>query len=276
MDKKICSGIVTFNPNIELLFKVVDAVASQVIHIIIFDNNSDNIGEIDEVCKKFSCKLLRSKENKGIAYALNRMCEYAYVNGYEWILTLDHDSIISENLISSFIPITKIDKVGIICPRVKYVDVDIKEKYNTENKYIEVPACMTSGSLMNLNAWNKTTHFDEWLFIDSVDNDICYKLKVLGFKVLRDNNTFMVHNLGRPIQKFFLIFSYPDYQYSPFRLYYIVRNRIYLTKKYWKYEGFKFILASTYIILTNILIYAFDNNRRKMVLKGLIDGIFKS
>ena len=67
MDKKICSGIVTFNPNIELLFKVVDAVASQVIHIIIFDNNSDNIGEIDEVCKKFSCKLLRSKENKGIA-----------------------------------------------------------------------------------------------------------------------------------------------------------------------------------------------------------------
>lgn len=274
MDKSnICAGIVTFNPQIDLLEKVIEGVIPQVDKVFVFDNNSDNISEIKKLCIITSCELLIADENKGIAFALNRLCERAIELDYSWILTLDHDTIISDGMIESFISILDKEKVGIICPRVHYVGVIINEKYDIHNRYTYVPACMTSGSLMSLEAWKETSHFNEWLFIDSVDNDICYQLKQNGYRIIRDNQTFMEHNLGYPVKKHFFIISYYDYQYSPFRLYYIIRNRIYLTKKYWKLEGVRFILATFKIILSNVAINLSDIKRRRAMFKGLVDGL---
>lgn len=272
-NSNFCAGIVTYNPDIVLLENVISAVSVQVQRVFIFDNNSANVADLLILCNKYSCEFETSKKNMGIAYALNRLCEHALKNGYSWILTLDHDTIVSDNMIESFRTLTRINDVGIICPRVNYVGFAIKDKYDTNLRYVNVPACMTSGSLMNLHAWDKTDHFNEWLFIDSVDNDICYQLKTVGYKIIRDNNTFMEHNLGHPRYKKLLFFKYADFQYSPIRLYYIVRNRIYLTKRYWRQEGFRFVLATFKIIISNIIIYIQDAPRREMIFKGIKDGI---
>ena len=273
MDKiNICAGIVTYNPNIEIFKNVIDHVSNQVQEVLVFDNNSKNIDAIRIICNRYTCTVISECANRGIAYALNRLCEYAINKGYSWILTLDHDTIISDSMINSYISIIDVANYGIICPRVNYVGVKIKEKYDINSRCIEVPACMTSGSLMNLEAWAKTSHFDELMFIDSVDNDICYKLRMAGYKIIRDNNTFMEHNLGYPVKKKFLFLSYSDFQYSPLRLYYIVRNRIYLTMKYWRMEGVKFVFASIKIVTSTIIMNLSNKERRVMVIKGLMDA----
>lgn len=271
----ICAGIVTYNSNIKLLDRVIMAVSQQVDKVLVFDNSSRNITDIVELCEKYDCKLHKSESNKGIAYALNCLCNNAIQLGYSWILTLDHDTVVSEGMIRSFCSAPNKDSIGIICPRVNYVGVKIRDRFDVIPKFVEVPVCMTSGSFMNLSAWNETSHFDEWLFIDSVDNDICYQFKQLGYRILRDNSTFMEHNLGSPKKKKLLFFTYLDYQYPPFRLYYIVRNRIYLTKKYWRKEGVRFFVASIKIILVNFLANFTDKKRRSLILKGIYDGFVR-
>lgn len=272
--KKICAGIVTYNPDISLLEKVVYAAASQVDKVFVFDNNSANINALENSSFANLINIIAADENKGIAYALNRLCEIAVNNRYSWMLTLDHDTIISDGLINSFKTFVGDNTIGIICPRVNYVGVSIPDRFDSSKRCVEVPACMTSGSLMSLNAWGKTEKFNEWLFIDSVDNDICYQLRSKGFKIIRDNNVFMEHNLGYPKERRVFFVKFTDFCYSPIRLYYINRNRIYLTKKYWRSEGIRFVLASYKIILSNLFLYMFDKDRRKMICKGIRDGLF--
>lgn len=268
----VCCGIVTFNPDPQLLNKVIHSVINQVSHIFIWDNNSADIQYLKRMCNQKGITLLSSSRNEGIAFALNRICERALEEGYEWILTLDHDTIISQDYINNIV-ITSENNIGIICPCVEFVGTNVILKNKSQERYDIVPACMTSGSVMSLKAWENAGKFDEWMFIDSVDNDICYKLRNNNYKIIRDNSLNIIHNLGHPILKRVLLFKYFDYQYSPIRIYYIVRNRIFITYKYWKLNGLRFILASFKILFQTFLSSIGDKSRLLSFKKGLIDGI---
>lgn len=271
---RICAGIVTYNPEICRFVKVLKSILAQVEKVIIFDNGSENLDEISSIIKENeNVSFLISKENKGIAYALNRICEQACLENYDWIITLDHDTICEINMIKSMEKLIAPD-VGIICPRVHYVNLHIREKGDINERYTLVPACMTSGSLMSLGAWEKTGGFDEWMFIDWVDNDICMKLRINNFKIIRDNRVFMEHQLGRVRPYKFLFWSWNDYGYSAFRLYYICRNGLYFVKKYYKNINIiKYILR---LMVTNfklIVINIKDKTKMQAIFKGIKDGL---
>lgn len=271
--EKICCGIVTYNPDPSLFKRVIDAVENQVKRIYIWDNGSKNIDFIKCLCHDCNITLLSSHKNKGIAYGLNRICEKAKQDGFSWILTLDHDTIISLDYIRN-IEFYKESQLGIICPDVEYVGMTINKK-NNSNRFINVEACMTSGSIMSLQAWENVGKFEEWLFIDSVDNDICYKLRLNGYLVIRDTKFSILHNLGKPICKKKLFFSYIDYQYPAFRIYYIVRNRIYISFKYWRLNTLRFIGASLKILFYTYLSVYDDKDKLRSFNKGIKDGFCK-
>lgn len=270
---KICCGIVTYNPNPILFKEVIEAVSKQVGKIYIWDNGSENVTFIENICQEFNVQLLSSGKNEGIAYGLNRICENALVDGYKWILTLDHDTIVADDYVEK-IDLNIKTTIGIICPSVKYVGLDTGQRCN-DSQFEEVQACMTSGSIMSLIAWKKVGKFDEWLFIDSVDNDICYKMRKNNYLIVRDAYLKIVHNLGNPNKKRFIFYKYIDYQYPPFRIYYIVRNRIYITSKYWRLNGIKFVGASLKIIVNAFLSSIHSKEKLKSFQKGIKDGVYR-
>lgn len=273
---KICAGIVTYNSDESLLQDVLDAVKEQIDTVFIYDNNSKNFEKIEKISKNYkNVFVIHAKSNYGIAAALNALCEQAFIKEYKWILTLDHDTVIQKGMIKSFKEIvSRQDKIGIVCPRVQYINYSVKEKGNVNDRYTEVQACMTSGSLMLLEAWEKTGGFNEWMFIDMVDNDICMKLKLAGYRIIRDNKTFMKHNLGAPIKKKFFGISITDFQYSNLRIYYIVRNNIYFYKKYKKYMNrIKQFLIVIYQIIKLYIINIDNQDNRKTIVKAIKDGI---
>ena len=76
--KKICAGIVTFNPEISRLSENIDAIRNQVDAIFIVDNNSNNINIIKKIISKDSgIKLICNNQNRGIATALNQLMKAA-------------------------------------------------------------------------------------------------------------------------------------------------------------------------------------------------------
>ena len=78
---KYIAGIVLYNPDLGRLKENIESICKQVDKVILIDNGSDNIREIEDLIKEYlNCILLKNGENMGIAYALNQILKYAYEN----------------------------------------------------------------------------------------------------------------------------------------------------------------------------------------------------
>ena len=224
---KLASVVVLYNPSQENINNI-SLYKKEVDRIYIVDNTDDNIKRINNTQK---LKYIKLGENKGIAYALNIGAKKAIEDGYEWLLTMDQDSKMTEDIIvkmKDFLISTKEENVGLISP---YQDIDSKEDNISEDieDMIEV---MTSGNIINLDDYKKIGGFKDWLFIDCVDTDYCMNLHKHGYKVLRLNRIVMKHELGNLVVHKLFNKEYPCYNHNPIRRYYIVRNNLYINSLY--------------------------------------------
>ena len=94
---KIVAGIVLYNPNIARYQNCVYKLLEQVEKIYIFDNSDKPINYIESE----KIVYISEKRNCGIAYALNRIMEHAKDDGYNWLITMDQDSIIPDGMVVS-------------------------------------------------------------------------------------------------------------------------------------------------------------------------------
>ena len=119
---KFAAGIVLYNPKQEQLEKNITHIIDQVDRLYLVDNGSDHI---EEVRRKYEgdprVLILSMGENKGIAAALNRMMAEGEAEGFDWVLTLDQDSICESDLLQKYAPYLDFDKVAMITPYVHYV-----------------------------------------------------------------------------------------------------------------------------------------------------------
>ena len=105
-ESNICAIIVTFNIG-KGLFKCFESIKHQVDEVVIVDNNSnaETIQVLNEFEKLSDVNIIYNKENRGIAAALNQGVKYAIENNYDWVITLDHDSEATENMIKKMLTI---------------------------------------------------------------------------------------------------------------------------------------------------------------------------
>ncbi|MBP1046351.1 glycosyltransferase [Enterococcus sp. BWM-S5] len=245
--RKICAGVITFNPDIELLENNLAILRKQVERVYIIDNGSSNIEQIKLIDKEIS--VVGFSENVGIAKALNRLMMEADKEGFEWVLSMDQDTLIQPNVIESYSRYIDDPTIGMLTLRVirKSSSGEILFETSTENEYDYVERCPTSGMLLETAAWKEAGGYDDWLFIDYVDYDMCQKVLLLNKKIVRVNDTYMIQQLGDgaelsivgrmieslssdKMKKKTIVFNH-----NPVRNYYFVRNSIYFMRKYKKH-----------------------------------------
>jgi rhamnosyltransferase len=90
---------------------------------------------------------------------------------------------------------------------------------------------MTSGNLLSIAAWDAVGRFDEGLFIDHVDHDLCLRMHRLGFAVLRCRDAHIRHRLGDTVKRTFPVTVYVS-NHSVLRRYYITRNLFEVTRRF--------------------------------------------
>ena len=86
MNYEIYAVIVTYNPNISSFRKVIDGLREQVDSIVVVDNASKNLYEIQALVQNSEFGIIKFSENKGIAYAQNKGIAYADSRGARYIL----------------------------------------------------------------------------------------------------------------------------------------------------------------------------------------------
>lgn len=270
MTNSICAGIVLYNPDVNRLQENIEAIVNQVQIVYLQDNGSSNILEVEELLKKWdNVILLINPKNKGIAWALNRLCEKAAFDGFQWILTLDQDSVCPTKMISKY---TKyLDKVDMLCPKIVDRNCGLLEgkSVNVEN----VKECITSGCLLKIESWIQINGFDEKMFIDGVDFEFCHRMTQNQMKILRINEVILNHELGNITIRHFLWFKVVVKNHSAFRKYYIARNIIYMARKrkslFWIIKG----MLQEIKLMVIILLYEENKEEKiKRIVKGITDG----
>ena len=269
---KIAAVVVFYNPNSDVI-RNISTYLDQVDFIFIIDNSEEvNQNLIIELKKNNNVEITLNHENLGIAAALNLGAIKAINYGYSYLLTMDQDSKAEKNMVNNLFALyNKTKNAGIISP----LHSNINYKLNTNLPYIqEMNVVMTSGNILDLKAYKKAGGFDESLFIDYVDIDLCFKLIINDYKIFRANTVYLNHNEGNLQTKKILNLSFRTYNHSPIRWYYKIRNFNYIKKKYYKIFTQYFKEEKKRIkkdVLKILLIENQKFEKIKFIIQGYID-----
>lgn len=259
----IAAIIVLFEPETIGIQKIVSNIKSYCEYcnkIYIIDNSENLHKQIAE--NIYNCVYISNKNIGGIAKAQNIGCQQAFNDGFQWVLTMDQDSFFDREQIQNYISqaekyIKKDKNIVLLGPKIKNLNETIfwtkqirfkilsplkrkilGKKYTP--KFIpdieEKDRLISSGNILNLYAWKDVNGFDEFLFIDQVDYDLCHKIKRNGKKIIQFNKIYLNHRNGEK-QKFTLLIKHQA-AYTPFRLYHIFRNIFIEIYRFPEYKNF--------------------------------------
>lgn len=271
MDAKILAAVVVLYNPVQEEIDNIKSYLQYVSKVYVVDNSyNDDAKSLLPKSEKIS--YIPNYDNLGIAAALNIGIKKAIKEGYDWILTMDQDTNFIDNTFMQFlnsIPQDIMKNYGIITPWHKTRLHDPKPKED-----IDYPTdVMTSGNLLNTSIYQKIGEFKEELFIDGVDIDYCFRLRINGYKIMRINTIELRHNLGDIKYVSFFGREVLCTNHNHVRRYYIARNYLYI-KKWYNSIDYEYctINARQRRWIIKILLFETDKLRKiKNIILGKID-----
>ena len=267
---KLAGTVILYNPT-PSLNKNIASYLDYVEKLYVIDNSETS--NQDKILSSPKIEYIWNKENLGIAKGLNIACEKSLFDGYDFLLTMDQDSSFKNGALSKLINYANnhdVKKVGIIsCYH------DVATKIPKSDKLIDYPMeVMTSGNLLNLDVYKKVGPFKEWLFIDSVDTEMCLNMRMNGYNIVRLNDAYLTHHLGNTKIKKILGKEVICSNHNYLRRYYIMRNTLYVTNMYKDIfpDYCKYLRKVQRHQLRNVLLFEKQGIKKfRYMLKGIKD-----
>jgi rhamnosyltransferase len=276
--KQICAIITTYRPE-SCLVECVKRLSSQVAEIFIIDDgdseaNVEKLGEWFNGISKVT--LWHQPTNLGIAAALNVGVTIAKERGYEWVLTLDDDSIPDNDMVERLcVQLARIvgpKPVGIIgMGRIERNDKSASRMKKASSAWKDKRGIITSGSLFSLRTYARVGPFREEFFIDSVDYDFCMRARSKGFRVIQVQEYGFTHSLGQNERFELGGFTIDTVSHSPSRLYYDFRNSTILAKEYFWRDPL-FVCATALSQFKNVMLIVFMQKSKSKKLFAIMRG----
>lgn len=266
----IYAGIVTYNPELERLKDNISAIQNQVSYVAIFDNGSNNIEDVKALASTFTnLEVLVSKENIGIAAALNRLMQWGNEKKYDWMLSLDQDSVCSKDFVFKMEQYLTVEQnLGVVAPVIVDRNIGVVG-HNPKTEYEHVNTCITSGAFSRISAWKKIGEYDESMFIDSVDFEYCYRMRKCGYGVIQVRNVHLLHEIGKSERKKVLFWTIDVKNHSAFRKYYMARNNVYYPLKH--HLWLHFIRGNLRNLKMGAVVLLYESDKKKK-LNSILSG----
>lgn len=247
----VCAVVVSYRGGGEIR-PTVSAVASQVEQIVIVDNGSDP--ETRVVLERLRSegrgriRLILNDRNEGLSAALNQGLALSLEQGFEWTLLLDQDSVAHGGMVREMLrsyaslPLQERVATAAVCAvatdpalgdRIPAVVTTrfLNRKITAPDADVFVHFHITSGTLLKNSAVSATGMMNEFLFIDYVDFDYCFRLVRAGYRILLSARATFAHSLGIRRQGVFGAFR----EHGPLRIYYQTRNRLIVLGEHGRY-----------------------------------------
>lgn len=277
--------IVTFNPDIDNLMKMIGVLEECRCNVVIVDNTG-LYSEIEKICSR-NTKIIKLNDNRGIAEAQNIGLRYALENNARVIGFFDQDSTVSVKIVEKLILALEEKEISVVAPRS--IDSITKEEYPSQiigrfgipkdiysencNPHKCVDIVISSGTFAKKEVFEKVGLFDESFFIDFVDIEWCLRCRKQGIKIWLIRDAVMEHHIGNNLRKIGVL---TVNVHSPYRTYYKIRNSFLLFSKD---VGFLFCLRQLFPAIVHNFFLLFDKKRGREYMKyyfrGIEDGVCK-
>lgn len=237
MTTSICAIVVTYEPGTDLLSNI-NTYIDHVDEVIVIDNSEQqDSAMLEQQLARTNISVLPNHQNLGIAAALNIGARLAIEKGYKWMLTMDQDSAFEENTITKYMSCfhqMKSNQIGML--GLEFNPNKLERSNTTNCLACNVDCLITSGSIVNLLHWKALNGFNENLFIDGVDDEYCMRLIRNQLQVRMMVNLQLNHQLGNDVlvRNWHIGPLVKRNIHSPVRLYYMVRNYLYLIRHFKK------------------------------------------
>jgi len=274
---KLVGIIVAFNPVVNQFLSNIEKLILEVDQLLVYRNSK--IENETMLIDKFGDKLvfLGSEINNGIGEALNAGVYWAKNKNFTHILTLDQDSYFEVGHLLQFRQLIEnsieLKNVGVYVPNFINRGVIYISKITTP---FEVSDSITSGSIIPINLFNLVKGFNNFLFIDGVDSEFCFRIKKEhGLKTVIFPTIHLIHELGDFKKS---AFGFYTVNYSAFRTFYLVRNHILLSRKYPNFysKKNKLIILRDFILyrILKIILSEKDKTRKiRSIIRGIFHGL---
>jgi len=278
-EKENLCGVVTLYYPTYLHVKNLETYAHFLQKLIVVDNSPHPDYGLHQKLLEYvpHAEIIAPCENLGVAAALNIGAEMALSGGFSWLLTMDQDSFFPEDVACRFFDAFKLLETATVAVLAPGHNTTLDD--GTAGRFEPKFEVMTAGSLVNLNLIPEIGLFDERLFIDAVDHDFCIRAGINGYAVLEAVNCCMGHQPGELYNGSCLwgrkkkVFSI----HSPKRMYFIVRNSLYLihTYKSFNKDDIRVLRRHMHARISRCLRYS---SRRfeyaRFILKAYVDFFF--
>jgi len=242
----ITAIIVTYHPNTQHLNKVILRIFDDVDFIVVVDNHSPRISQWKMPLKfRDKVRIIKLTDNFGIAYSQNLGADWAIQNQANYILFLDQDSLPKKNMIYELVKcfdivnINKNNRILVLGPTIVDPITKIQTKFLIDNKekkllklnenVVLVSSLISSGLLVNTNAFKAIGGMQNNYFIDHVDTEWVHRLINKGYQAIGAKEAILYHRVGeRIIKHSFMGYKISFVSHEPLRNYYKIRNSFFM------------------------------------------------
>jgi rhamnosyltransferase len=268
----IAGVVILYHPDIEQLSDNIQTYLNGLKQLYVYDNSESKTPGLEEALLKInpSIQYHYFNSNEGIAKRLNQAMDQAALNQYDFLLTMDQDSSFKDGDFDKY----KLSIQSSGDSNVAQFGVNCQPDFTQPKEQPEEALTLiTSGSILNVSLAKHIGPFNEDLFIDFVDAEFSYRVIQNGYTNLMFSNIVLNHALGTLVEGRGLGNFKKSMRiiHAPTRVFYIVRNGLYLL---FKAQGLTSSMKKDVIrcikIIKNDLIY---NPELLAVYKNLFSGI---
>lgn len=272
---EVAAVIPTFRPVRRDLCELVEMLRPQVRHVLISDDGSPapfdlTLAEI----RASGIPVLRHRRNQGIARGLNDGLHTALEIGASWLLTVDQDSTITENLVQELLSTAR-HAPGAGAVGVETIaDAGGVMTYPTRRRdgHLVTEEVIQTGTLWSVADLEAIGGFDESLGIDAVDAAACLRLRERGRLIVLAPGTRIDHRVGNSRHIHLLGRQVSATGHSPARRETMVRNRLSLAPAEFRQSPMH-ALRTLRRVGVNLALAATIEERRLASLAGGLRGL---
>ena len=209
----------------------------QQVDFLYLSDNTPFVFDNEDIKNQEKISYIWNKQNLGLSSAFNSILKKYHFTADDYILFFDQDSFVKENhiktLIQEYILLQKKGiNVGCLGPVIfdKHLNAPFKIKSIKKiNKFsFQVDHIITSSMLTTFSNLQEINFWDENIFLDMADWDICWRFNKLGKVCCISECTVLEHSIGERRIK---IGNFTILDENSVRFYYRIRDGLKLVLK---------------------------------------------
>lgn len=205
----VAAGIVVFRPDADILLALARGLLAECGAVFIFVNALADRSLVAQL-RAMGARVSESDVNLGIAEALNFLTLAAILSNARRVVLMDQDSRWPEGGVAKLAAALDLlieagETPAVIGPKIVAPDGYKPPRYFRVGREINAGAhavryIITSGSMLDLNAFRDVGPFRSDFFIDAVDTEWCFRAWARGRSCWVSRDVEMLHTIGQGVE----------------------------------------------------------------------------